>query len=248
SEAGDAFAVVGFATAPRRGGGCQDDMLALEIRPTENGSWGVGVSHRLGQDNADEVAFGVTRLRGDSFVLAGYGVEPRRNARSAVVAGFALDNSAPVLRHHPYPEGDDSGGDRYRTLVSLEGGARLLVAGSASQNRASPNRGLWRFLTPALEDDGPAIFLPRNAGSDIVDVAAAPDGRVLAVGNHRSGDTTSGWVGLINGGVELAGRRPPDPGLSKLTAAEAQQGYVEFSEREFRSGTGYFAADVASGV
>lgn len=248
AESGESYAVVGFATAPRRGGGCQDDMLALEIKPAENGSWTTGVSHRLGQNNADEVAFAVTRQRGDRFVLAGYGVEPRRSARSAVVATFALDGAAPALRHHPYPEGDESGGDRYRALTLADGGARILVAGSASQNRTSRNQALWRLLAPTLDDDGPATFLTRSAGSDILAAATSPDGRVLAVGNHRSGDVTHGWIGLIHGGAELAGRRPPDPDLPRLTASEAQQGHIEFSEREFRAGTGYFAADVAKGA
>jgi hypothetical protein len=248
AEDGTGYAVVGFATAPRRGGGCQDDMLAMELRSEPDGDWRIGVSHRLGSDDGDEVAFDVARHRGDRFTVVGYGIEPRGKARAAVAAAFALDGSPPDIRYHAYPEDDDSGGDRYRAVVPIDGGERILVAGSASESRSARNQGLWRLLGGSLKEDGPATFLTIGTGSDILAAAAAPDGRVLAAGAHRKGEDTSAWLGVIYGAVEIAGRRAPDQNLSRLTAAELTQGHVKFSEREFRGGAGYFTADVAEGT
>lgn len=245
------YALVGFATAPAAAGdGCQDDMLVLEATFGAEEGWAAHATYHLGFDDADEVAFAVASLPTGGFVLGGYGVEPGSGARAAVTVSFDFGGGAPVLRHHPYPQDgtDDGGGDRYRAVAAAAGGADILVAGSASESRTARNHGLWRRLTASLDDDGPAAFLTRAIGSDILALAAAPDGRVLAAGTHRDGDGNRGWLGLIQGGAELAGRRPPDSGLARLTAAEAEQGFLEFSEREVRAGTGYFATDIAEGA
>lgn len=245
------YALVGFATTSKPSGdGCQDDMLVLEATLDVDEGWATHTTYHLGLDDADEVAFAVTRLRPGSFVLGGYGVEPDSGARAAVAAAFGFDGAVPVLRRHPYPPdgADDGGGDRYRAVVTTEGGAGVLVAGSASESRTARNHGLWRHMTAALGDGGPATFLTRSTGSDILALAAAPDGRVLAAGTHRDGDRNRGWLGLVHGGAELAGRRPPDPELARLTAAETGQGFLEFSEREIRTGTGYFTTDIAEGA
>lgn len=244
------YALVGFATAPDRDGeGCQDDMLVLEATFGTDEGWAARAGYHLGYDDADEVAFAVASLPGGGFVVGGYGVEPDSGAPAAMAVAFDFGDEMPILRHHPYPQDgtDDGGGDRYRAVTATLGGAGVLVAGSASESRIARNHGVWRRLTASLDDDGPAAFLTSATGSDILGLAAAPDGRVLAVGSYRDGDHNRGWLGLIQGGAELAGRRPPDSGLAQLTAAEAEQGFLEFSEREVRAGAGYFAADIAEG-
>jgi hypothetical protein len=242
------YVVTGFSTAALPGGGCQDNAVAIITAYNDQNGWTSGNSVVVGRPDQAEIGFALVPA-GGRFLMAGYGMAEGSSARAAMVASVAFDGSQPQVRYDPYPEdgSDDSGGDRYRVLLPVSGGA-FLVAGSASDGRGGRNHGIWRVIDAGLGSSGPVSYLTRETGSDILAAAAAPDGRVLGVGLHRTDDGSVGWAGIIHGALEMADRRPLDQSLLPLSEAELSAGSLEFSAREVAAGTGYRAGPVEAGA
>jgi hypothetical protein len=244
------FVVAGFGTAPgREAGTCQDNALAMRIGGGADGRWNNGEPVAIGTREAGEVAFAVGAGDGGRHVIAGHGAA-EGGARAALLASVSLSGGEPAVVHHAYPdESDDSGGDRYRAMVALPGGSRL-VAGSSSASRQGRNQGIWRVVGPSL-DGGAAQYLTQEAGSDILGLALGEGGTVLAVGTHGDGRANIGWMGVIHGGgasiVASGERRQPDAALPEVTAAEAAAGSLTLSERELTAGVGLRGGAVAAG-
>ena len=236
------FVASGFATSKSASGkGCQDNAMALLVGGGMNNDWNVVGPIMIGSKDANEIAFGVASAGADRYLLTGQGGDPATGARAALIAGFGFIGAEPDLRADPFPEdgSDTTGGDRYRVLVPLKSAGSYLVAGSASASREDLNQGVWQIVSAALESPGPATYLTRKAGSDILDAALGSDGRVLAVGTHGKDGGDIGWLGLIYDQQFTAKRRQPDPGLPLLSQAEVAAGTVAMSEREIADGAGF---------
>lgn len=235
------FVAVGFATAPRPdGNGCQDNAAAILVRGGQTSEWDVGARYMLGSPEADEVAFAVSAVDAQTFLVAGQGAEVASGARAALAAEFEFSNTAPSLRNDPFPEdgSDSSGGDRYRAVTRLENGS-FVVAGSVSASRADRNQGIWRIQPPGLASPGPANYLTREVGSDILATALGRDGRVLAVGRHGTEHGDMGWMGFIYGQKIAVDRREPDSSLELLTPEQASAGSLILPENEIAFGHGF---------
>jgi hypothetical protein len=235
------FVASGFATAPNPdGNGCQDNAVAVLVRGGVSTQWNISPRYLIGAPSENEVAFAVAPSGERSFLMGGQGADAGSGARAAFLAEFDFSNTAPKLRNDPFPEdgSDNSGGDRYRTLVSLNDGS-FVAAGSVSESRRARNQGFWRIQPPGLAAPGPANFLTRESGSDIFAAAKGRDGRVLAVGRHGTDRDDVGWMGFIYGMKITVDRRAPDGALDLLTPQQASAGSLTLSENEIAGGYGF---------
>lgn len=246
------FVASGFATAPREdGGGCQDNAVAYQILDNSGTPVLVAGPYTVGTPRDYELAFAITPVGADRYAMVGYGVEPRNDARAAMVAKFAFGTRPDAVRMHPFPEdgSDDTGRDRYYVAEPLSGGDQILVAGYGSESRADLNQGIWRILSADLDDVEGPYLLTEEDGSEILAAAVGIDGKVLAAGKVGSekNDDVMGWLGLIVDPKFSVERRKPDEGLYAITQREIEKGYVSFSERETSSGTGVYHSGLDGG-
>jgi hypothetical protein len=244
------FIVTGFATRPNQdGNGCQDNAVAQLVSGGTSSQWNVSSRYQVGSPEANEVAFAAAAADNRTFLIAGQGVDVDSDARAAIISKFSFNNSAPALRHDPFPEdaSDSSGGDRYRAISVLKGGS-FVVAGSVSESRSARNQGVWRVEAPDLGAPGPLNFVTRDAGSDILATALGNDGRILAVGRHGTDRGDIGWMGFIYGLKIAVDRREPDGSLDLLTPQQARAGSLSLSPNEVASGFGYRDVRVGAGL
>ena len=232
------FVAAGFGTAQNESGkGCQDNAMAVQVSAANNGL-NVGPPYFIGLKDANEVAFSIADIGDGRYMLAGYGVKAGSQARAALLASFAFGKK-PATRADAYPRDDKSGGDRYRVIVPLKTVGTTLAAGSASEGKNGRNQGIWTITPNSLDPAGSTDYLTRGAGSDIVDAALGPDGRVLGVGSVTgAGGEDMGWLGFIFEQRFTAKRRQPDKSLQMLTEAEETAGWAALSEREIAAGAG----------
>jgi hypothetical protein len=244
------FAATGFMTnRDASGKGCQDDAVAMTLTAGPKG-WTISRPYAIATTGASEVAFAIAPTTDGRFALAGQGVDPDSEARAAVLAGFGFsDGDAVTTKYFPYPADgtDQTGGDRFRTLLPMTDGG-FLAAGSGSSSRNGRNHGFWRRFSPSLEPVGDERFLTGQSGSDILAAAIGGDGGVLGVGTHGSGGTSIGWIGPLSGSQNVVARRQPDSTLPLLSAQQVDAGSVTIAEQAVTTGTGFRIAGSKAGA
>src|SRR5262249_20062417 len=131
-------------------------------------------------------------------------------------------------------------------IVPLPERGRFLLAGSASASAQASNRALWQIVPADLKrPDAPVVFA---AGSDIVDAAISPDGRILAVGRFTDEDGRPlGYPAFIGEAPILLGHRPPDSRLPDVAGLPLSEGAYGLPATALANGAGYFGRNLAAG-
>jgi hypothetical protein len=259
-EAGETkgtFVLAGFATAPRKGGGiCQDGMLVSTLIEQGVDQWRLADARRLGSKDGNEVAFSIRSIGRGSYLLAGYGRDLVTSAPAAQVyriklAPFAIEAS----KSFPYPEdgSDKDGGDQFRVAVPIEDGSRFVVAGSVRTRAKDAKQAAWRTISADLSQVEPFAVLNEPGGSDILDAAISPNGRVMAVGTAGMDNTDEqlGWFGFIGTSRNVAAsnqlfRRDSDRRLPKLSSLPISDGVFQLPPTAASAGAAYLQDQVAS--
>jgi hypothetical protein len=258
----DSFIVAGFVTAPYRAqpDRCQDNVFVGRLSEV-SGRWALATLGRMGSDTANDVALAIKGAGDGSFLVAGFGRDTATNAPAAqayrvqltpfVVQGFL---STP----HPPDGSDKSGGDRFRVIAPLAEKGSFLLAGSASASIESPNHGLWQTVSANLKSAKPTIF-SNPLGSEILDAALTPDGKLFAVGRlTETPNNRVGWAGFIfRETFMVAGttnepfmldRRRANPRLARVTALSASAEGFRVPPQALSNGAQYFDESLPAGT
>ena len=128
----------------------------------------------------------------------------------------------------------------------------MLLAGSGSDSKRAPNRALWQVVMKDLSSPEPPFVLPHVRGSEVLDAAMAPDGKVFAVGRLTDEPGRRiGWSGFIvgsNNGALALDRRSPDTRAVRLSTLPISAGVVQLPPAAISVGASYLDENMAAGT
>ena len=250
------FLITGFSTAKHGENDalCQDNIFVATLGQVGN-RWIASQVQSVGSNVANEVAFAIKATGDGSYLLAGYGRDQVSGAPAAQIYRFKpRPFTIEGLLNVPYPQdgSDKTGGDRYRTIVSLAEKRRFLAAGSVSAAAQAPNKAAWQVVSADLKTNDPVVVFNSPGSSDIFDTVLSADGRIFAVGRWVDEGRNVGWTGFIGspGSADApiaSERRRPDSRLPRLSSLPASDGMTRIPSAALSSGAAYFERDLAAG-
>jgi hypothetical protein len=249
------FVVAGFSAVAHGGilgdATCKDSMMVAKLTQSDTSRWQLSQMNIIGSEKGGGNAFSIISAGHGAYVLAGQGTDERSGALAAQAYRVKLDPfTIERAVSFPYPEdgSDTAGGDRYRVIVPIEKGARVILAGSVSRGKTDPNLAMWRKTTTDLLNIDPPTIYSDAGNSDILDAAVSPQGRVLAVGKGgRNGATQTGWFGFIGGKPPSESAQPLSQHGTELSSLQFIDGAYSLPETSLSNDSVYHGSQIATG-